>query len=55
MGAGDQVETVDEQSVITSGLAAGERIVTEGQLRVLPGAKLLPKDQPAGAKPKEQS
>ena len=58
-------ETVDEKAVITSGVAAGETIVTEGQLHVIPGAKVVPKDagaaggapagRPAGAKPKEQS
>ena len=54
-------ETVDERAVITSGVAAGETVVTEGQLRVIPGAKVVPKDAeagsgaPAGAKSKEQS
>ena len=54
-------ETVDEKAVITSGVAAGETIVTEGQLRIMPGGKVAPKEAgapsaaPAGAKPKEQS
>jgi membrane fusion protein, multidrug efflux system len=54
-------ETVDEKAIIISGVAAGETIVTEGQLRVIPGAKVAPKDAagpaatPAGAKPKEQT
>jgi membrane fusion protein, multidrug efflux system len=54
-------ETVDEKAVITSGIVAGETIVTEGQLRIIPGGKVAPKEAgapsaaPVGAKPKEQS
>jgi membrane fusion protein, multidrug efflux system len=48
-------DSVDGQSVIKSGLAAGETIVVEGQLRILPGGKLAPKDAPPTAKTKEQS
>ena len=48
-------ETVEGQSVINSGLAAGETIVVEGQLRIIPGGKLAPKEPPQGGKPKEQS
>ena len=49
-------ETADGISVIASGLAAGETIVVEGQLRILPGGKLAPKEaRPPGARPKEQS
>ena len=29
--------------VIASGLAAGEKVVTRGQLRITPGAKLVPR------------
>jgi multidrug efflux system membrane fusion protein len=32
--------TVDAMAVITKGLAVGERVVTEGQLRLFPGAKV---------------
>jgi multidrug efflux system membrane fusion protein len=32
--------TVGDTSVITSGLQAGQRVVTDGQLRVIPGAKV---------------
>jgi multidrug efflux system membrane fusion protein len=35
--------------VITSGLAAGERVVTDGQLRLVPGARVDVKQQPAAA------
>lgn len=34
--------TVDRQSVVSSGLTAGETVVTEGQLRLFPGAKIAP-------------
>jgi len=34
--------------VITSGLAAGERVVTDGQLRLAPGARVEVKPAPAG-------
>ena len=47
--------TVDDTIVITKGLAAGETVVTEGQLRLTPGAKVIPKVAGEGAKPKEQS
>lgn len=43
-------QTVDEKIVITKGLAAGETIVTEGQLRLTPGAKVAPKGAGEGAK-----
>ena len=32
--------TVGDTSVITSGLQAGQRIVTDGQLRIIPGGKV---------------
>ena len=32
--------TVGDNSVITSGLQAGQRIVTDGQLRIIPGSKV---------------
>ena len=34
--------TVDRQSVVSSGLTGGETVVTEGQLRLFPGAKIAP-------------
>ena len=46
--------SVDDTTVITKGLAAGETVVTEGQLRLTPGAKVMPKAA-GGGKPKEQS
>jgi multidrug efflux system membrane fusion protein len=33
-------ETIDAQTVIQKGLAAGETVVTDGQLRLLPGVKV---------------
>lgn len=32
--------TIDQQSVVSSGLARGEMVVTDGQLRLAPGAKV---------------
>ena len=31
-------ESVDNQTVVTSGLKPGETVVTDGQLRLIPGA-----------------
>jgi len=43
--------TVDGSSVVTKGLAAGDRVVTEGQLRLAPGATVeILADAPVGAK-----
>jgi multidrug efflux system membrane fusion protein len=37
------------EAVIESGLAAGETVVTEGQLRLAPGVRVAPKGGPGGA------
>lgn len=48
--------TVDDVIVITKGVEKGETIVIEGQLRLYPGARVIPKDAASAAnKPKEQS
>jgi len=31
-------ETIDSETVVNSGLKAGETVVTDGQLRLIPGA-----------------
>ncbi len=31
-------ETIDNETVVSSGLKAGETVVTDGQLRLIPGA-----------------
>jgi multidrug efflux system membrane fusion protein len=31
-------ETIDNETVVNSGLKAGETVVTDGQLRLIPGA-----------------
>jgi multidrug efflux system membrane fusion protein len=36
--------TVGEEVVVSSGVSAGERVVTNGQLRVIPGSKLAVRD-----------
>jgi multidrug efflux system membrane fusion protein len=36
--------SVGDDIVIDKGLAAGEQVVTEGQLRLVPGAKVQPSD-----------
>ena len=41
--------TFDDESIIASGLAAGETVVTDGQLRLGPGAKVLIKNPAEGA------
>src|SRR6266404_5065186 len=33
-------ESLDNQTVVTSGLKAGETVVTDGQLKLIPGAKV---------------
>jgi multidrug efflux system membrane fusion protein len=33
-------ESIDNQTVVTSGLRPGETVVTDGQLRLIPGAKV---------------
>jgi multidrug efflux system membrane fusion protein len=33
-------ESLDNQTVIISGLKAGETVVTDGQLKLIPGAKV---------------
>ncbi len=40
-----------DRAVVTSGLTAGEEVVTDGQLRLLPGSKITNKtaDAPKGA------
>ena len=44
---------VDGETVIAKGLSAGETVVTEGQLRLVPGAKVEEKkNSPPGAKPR---
>jgi multidrug efflux system membrane fusion protein len=40
---------IGDDIVIDTGLAAGERVVTEGQLRLVPGSKVRLKDAPATA------
>ncbi|MCB1547755.1 MAG: efflux RND transporter periplasmic adaptor subunit [Hyphomicrobiaceae bacterium] len=47
--------SLDDVTAILSGLKVGERVVTDGQLRLFPGAKVAPKDRkgpggPADAK-----
>lgn len=39
---------VGEESIIEKGLAAGESVVVDGQLRLTPGATVETKDKPAG-------
>ena len=44
--------TLDQEAVVTSGLEAGEVVVTEGQLRLVPGAAVeLLSGGPAVAEP----
>ena len=45
--------TVDGLSVIAKGLQAGERVITDGQLRVFPGAAVTYAKPAAGAAPAE--
>jgi multidrug efflux system membrane fusion protein len=50
-----RVERADaERAVIASGLAAGERVIVDGQSRVLPGG-LVSEAQPSGPSPAAQS
>ena len=40
--------TADTMTVVNDGLKPGEQVVTDGQLRLVPGAKVQPKGQGAG-------
>jgi len=42
-------QRIDGDTVIQKGLAAGERVVTDGQLRLFPGAKVALMNQPASS------
>ena len=49
----EQSRTLDQQAVIRQGVSAGEKVVVEGQLRLVPGAKAVvkePSPAPASAK-----
>jgi multidrug efflux system membrane fusion protein len=43
--------TIENMTVIEDGLKPGEQVVTDGQLRLVPGAKVQPKSGQAGASP----
>ena len=38
-------QTVGQEVVVEQGLAAGEQVVTEGQLRLAPGARVQVKEE----------
>jgi multidrug efflux system membrane fusion protein len=40
--------TIDNMTVIDDGLKPGEQVVTDGQLRLVPGAKVTTRGQNAG-------
>jgi multidrug efflux pump subunit AcrA (membrane-fusion protein) len=40
---------IDGEIVVRKGLEAGERVVTDGQLRLFPGAKVALMNQPASS------
>jgi multidrug efflux system membrane fusion protein len=46
-------ETLEHETVIEKGVSAGETIVTDGQLRLVPGTKVAPKSGPEAAGGKE--
>lgn len=49
-------QTFDDRIVVLDGLKKGETVVTDGQLRLFPGARVAPKDEKSLAtKPKAQS
>src|SRR6266487_3201463 len=43
--------TIDNMTVIEDGLKPGEQVVTDGQLRLIPGAKVQPKSGQGGGSP----
>ena len=43
--------TIDNMTVIEDGLKPGEQVVTDGQLRLVPGAKVQPKSGQGGGSP----
>ena len=42
--------TVESMTVIEDGLKPGEQVVTDGQLRIVPGAKVQPRGQGQGGR-----
>jgi multidrug efflux system membrane fusion protein len=42
-------QRIDRETVIRKGIEAGERVVTDGQLRLFPGAKVALMNQPASS------
>jgi multidrug efflux system membrane fusion protein len=42
--------SLNSETVIDKGLQAGEKVVTDGQLRLVPGAKVQIKDDDQGPK-----
>jgi len=46
-------ETLEHETVIEEGVSAGETVVTDGQLRLVPGTKVAPKGGPEAAGGKE--
>jgi len=40
--------TIDKETIIEKGLQAGERVVTDGQLQLVPGTKVDVKASPGG-------
>jgi len=45
--------TVGSEAVIATGVAAGEKVVTQGQLRLEPGTRVEARQPQNGAAPKE--
>jgi multidrug efflux system membrane fusion protein len=49
-------QTFEDRVVVVEGLKKGETVVTDGQLRLFPGARINPKDEKSlPTKPKAQS
>jgi multidrug efflux pump subunit AcrA (membrane-fusion protein) len=46
---------VGDETVVQKGLAPGERVVTEGQIRLVPGMKVDVKPAPPAAAPQEKA
>jgi len=46
---------VDNETIVQTGVAAGDRVVTEGQIRLAPGVRVDIKSSAPSAAPRERA
>jgi multidrug efflux system membrane fusion protein len=47
--------TLDDETIVEKGVAAGDQVVTEGQIRLVPGAKVDIKSPGPSVAPQERA